>query len=77
MEEDGACETYHGDNLGLHLPHTGEDIRVQRVADGKHAIRLTLQIQHLLPAMVDRSRDLTLLPLCVIKLTQSITVSYA
>lgn len=66
-----GTETNHGHDLGLHLPDAGKHVGMQWIADGEHAVGLALQVQHLLPAVVDGARDLALFPLGVLQFAQS------
>ena len=61
---------HHGYNLGLHLPHTREDVRVDGVRDGELAKRLRLKPDQLIPAVVYGTADTAVLPARVLHVRQ-------
>ena len=64
--------SYHGYDLRLHLPHTREHIRVNRVRDGEFPKCLCLQADQVLPTMIDGPADSAVLPPRMLHLRQLI-----
>ena len=63
-------QTYHGDNLCLHLPDAREHVWVDRVRDGEFAKGLGLEAYQLFAAVVYGTADSSILPACVFHLGQ-------
>lgn len=54
--------TYHRNNLGLHFPNSGEDIRMNRIGNTKLAKSLRLKLQKILASMIHSTAHPTIFP---------------
>lgn len=61
---------HHAHDLSFHLAHTGKDIGMDRVGDGKLAKGFGLQANEVVFAVIDCSRDETILPTGVVEVGQ-------
>ena len=60
----------HSHDLRLHLPDSGEYIRMYRVRNAELLEGFRLELDQVATTMVDRSTDETILPSCVLHLAQ-------